>query len=137
MNRLLSSLFSRTNNTALSELNYDQAVSIDAAAHSQLSVQLKLINLTTEDLKIVKAVQPLIVTNIDMAVDAFYGTIIEIDELRRIITDHSTFERLKGTLRQHMIELFDGTIDMEFIRKRMRIAEVHQRIGLQPTAMKV
>lgn len=132
MKNVLSSLFSRTNNTTLSELNYDQAVSIDATGHSQLSIQLKLINLTTEDLKLVKAVQPLIVTNIDTAVDGFYGTIIEIDELKRIITDHSTIERLKGTLRQHMIELFDGMIDAAFIRKRMRIAEVHQRIGLQP-----
>jgi heme-based aerotactic transducer len=49
-----------------------------------------------------------------------------------IINDHSTIERLKGTLRRHISEMFAGVIDRKFIEQRKIIAHVHVRVGLQP-----
>lgn len=41
-------------------------------------------------------------------------------------------ERLKKTLSVHILEMFSGKINEEFIQKRMRIAQVHLKIGLLP-----
>lgn len=99
---------------------------------AKLKVQMKMIDLTVEDLKILKAIQPLVAEHIDEVVDSFYKTILEIEELKKIIANNSTVERLRSTLQQHLIELFNGNINFEFVEKRMKIAEIHQRIGLEP-----
>ncbi|QMV42466.1 globin-coupled sensor protein [Cohnella cholangitidis] len=99
--------------------------------HDLLSTQLKMIDLTQEDLRNVHALQPLILEHIDEIIETFYSTILEVSNLKKIITDNSTVERLRTTLRQHIIEIFSGHIDNGYIQKRLRIAEVHQRIGLE------
>ncbi|WEK54088.1 MAG: globin-coupled sensor protein [Candidatus Cohnella colombiensis] len=98
----------------------------------QLTTQLKMIDLSAEDIRIIHTIQPLIIEHIDEVIDAFYATIIEVTALKQIIIEHSTIERLRSTLKQHIIELFSGRINNEYIQKRLRIAEVHQRIGLEP-----
>lgn len=98
----------------------------------QLTTQLKMIDLSEDDIRIVQSIQPLIIDHIDEIIDTFYATIIEVTALKEIITEHSTIARLKSTLKQHIIELFSGKINSEYIQKRLRIAEVHQHIGLEP-----
>ncbi|OAO89122.1 hypothetical protein AXX17_ATUG04230 [Arabidopsis thaliana] len=97
-----------------------------------LTTQLKMIDLSLEDMRVVHTIQPLIMEHIDEIIDAFYATIVEVTVLRQIIIEHSTIERLRGTLKEHIIELFSGRIDSEYVQKRLRIAEVHQHIGLEP-----
>lgn len=106
--------------------------SIAVNLERKFTEQLNMIDLTEEDLKLLHTIQPFILEHIDETVNSFYKSVIDVEELRVIITDHSTVERLRETLRQHLIELFSGSIDDEFINKRIRIAEVHQRIGLAP-----
>ncbi|BBI31019.1 globin-coupled sensor protein [Cohnella abietis] len=101
-------------------------------SNQQLTTQLKMIDLTSEDLRIIHAIQPMIVEHIDEIIEAFYTTIVDVSVLKNIIIEHSTVERLRGTLKQHIIEIFSGRINSEYIQKRLRIAEVHQRIGLEP-----
>ena len=48
-----------------------------------------------------------------------------------IINDNSSVERLKNTLRQHITEMFDGRIDKVYFEKRIKIAHIHVKIGLQ------
>lgn len=105
--------------------------SIEVDSH-QLKEQLKMINLSIEDLQIIHSIQPLIMRNIDEIIDTFYAKIIEVTHLKQMITEHSTLDRLKNTLKGHIIELFSGRIDSEYIQKRLQIADVHQRIGLEP-----
>ncbi|WP_239618100.1 globin-coupled sensor protein [Cohnella mopanensis] len=93
--------------------------------------QLQMIDLTQEDLRNVHSLQPLIIEHIDEIIETFYSTILEVAGLKQIITENSTVDRLRTTLKQHVIEIFSGHIDDEYIRKRLRIAEVHQRIGLE------
>ncbi|BBH22638.1 heme-based aerotactic transducer HemAT [Paenibacillus baekrokdamisoli] len=98
----------------------------------QLTTQMKMIDLSAEDLRVIHSIQPMIIEHIDEIIEAFYATIVEVTVLKGIITEHSTIERLRGTLKQHIIEIFSGRINSEYIEKRLRIAEVHQRIGLEP-----
>ncbi|QJD86102.1 globin-coupled sensor protein [Cohnella herbarum] len=100
--------------------------------NDKLSAQLKMIDLTKEDIRMIQSIQPVIIERINEIIDVFYATILKVTTLRQIITDHSTIERLRTTLTQHIIELFSGHIDNEYVLKRLRIAVVHQRIGLEP-----
>ncbi len=97
-----------------------------------IQLQLKVIDLTVEDLNMLRSIRPLIEHHISDIMDIFYKSLLDVEELRAIINEHSTIERLKGTLRQHITEMFNGQIDQAYIAKRLRIAEVHQRIGLVP-----
>lgn len=105
---------------------------VHASDHSTLAKQLALIQLTEEDLAIAKAIQPVIIQHIDPIVDTFYEHIAKEELLMQIIEKNSSIERLKQTLKQHIMEMFSGKIDSEYFAQRSRIAVVHMRIGLEP-----
>lgn len=94
--------------------------------------QLEIIGLTVEDLQKIRAIQPLIKENQQLLVETFYQTILKADNLKDIIEKHSTVERLRVTLEKHILEMFSGIIDSEFVNKRITVAKVHYRIGLEP-----
>lgn len=105
---------------------------VHIAPGSLLSRQLELIHLTEHDLSIAKAIQPVIIQNINKIVDAFYDNIANEELLMTIINNNSTIDRLKQTLNRHITEMFCGKIDSEYIAQRSRIAIIHMRIGLEP-----
>ncbi len=109
-----------------------QHVNIDIDSNSDTARQMIMINLQEEDVKLLKAIQPLITQHIDEITASFYQTVLDVKVLEQIIKNNSTVERLKLTLRNHLIEMFSGNIDSEFIEKRLKIAKVHQAIGLEP-----
>lgn len=92
--------------------------------------QLEIISFSKNDLVNLKKIQPLISKDLDLIADQFYGTVKQVPHLTEIITKHSSFERLKETLKAHINEMFNGKINEEFINKRIRIAQAHVRIGL-------
>ncbi|MFK2825387.1 globin-coupled sensor protein [Bacillus sp. B190/17] len=128
-------IFFRTKAKKTAEIELAASISavgrLSVRPESSLSNQLDMIHLTEKDLTTVKALQPLVEKNLDSIVTTFYDTIIKQPNLLDIIQNHSSVERLKKTLRQHIWELFNGEIDDEFINKRLRIAYVHVRIGLK------
>ncbi|KOS63820.1 globin-coupled sensor protein [Lysinibacillus sp. FJAT-14222] len=114
---------------------------LDDAKHKQVSVeiqdamilkQLEMIDLSIEEIKTSKAIQPLISDHIDEIVTTFYQTITNVEQLRTIILENSTLDRLRKTLETHLIEMFGGQLNEEFLEKRIRIANIHYRIGLEP-----
>lgn len=94
--------------------------------------QLSIIQLTKEELPYLQVLQPVVSERIDELVIRFYDTILEVPHLKAIIEKHSNVERLRTTLSDHIIGLFSGQINQEYLQKRTRIAEIHFRIGLQP-----
>ncbi|MGG4013601.1 globin-coupled sensor protein [Bacillus smithii] len=104
---------------------------ISIAKGSEIEKQLIMIDLTEKDLYIIHAIQPFVIEKIDFIVDRFYKNLENEPSLLKIINDYSSIERLKKTLRQHIIEMFNGRIDASFIDKRIKIAHMHVKIGLQ------
>ncbi|HZG59183.1 MAG TPA: globin-coupled sensor protein [Anoxybacillus sp.] len=94
--------------------------------------QLEMIELTKRDLAMLTELKPFIEEKIDFIVTRFYDTLQKEPSLLEIINRHSSVDRLKQTLKIHIIEMFSGKIDEEFIEKRTRIAVTHLRIGLLP-----
>jgi len=98
--------------------------------NSDLEKQIMMIGLTKRDLQLVRQMQPFIMKNIDGLVEQFYSSLYEEPSLIETINKHSSVEKLKGTLKNHIVEIFNGVIDQEYIEKRKRIAHIHVRIGL-------
>nr|WP_246569910.1 globin-coupled sensor protein [Lentibacillus saliphilus] len=98
---------------------------------SEVEKQLKMIGLTTEDLQIINTLQPFVLEDVDHIVDRFYKNLENEPSLLNIIDDNSSIERLKKTLKQHIGEMFEGTIDDSYLAKRVTIAHIHVKIGLQ------
>ena len=99
---------------------------------SNIEKQIKMIALAEDDLRIINILQPYVMKNIDEIVERFYMNLTNEASLFKIINDHSTIDTLKLTLKQHISEMFGiGIIDPSYIQKRIRIAHVHVKIGLQ------
>ncbi|WOD61284.1 globin-coupled sensor protein [Niallia taxi] len=106
-------------------------VELNIDTHSEVYKQVQMIGLTSEDLIQIKRMHPFVLQHIDAIVDRFYKNLENEPSLLRIINDNSSIERLKKTLRTHICEMFAGEVNSQFIEKRIRIAHVHVRIGLQ------
>lgn len=92
--------------------------------------QIKMIGLTPRDLDIIHALQPFVKEKLDSIASNFYQNLEHEPSLLKIINDNSSTDRLKKTLKQHILEMFSGIIDEEFLVKRKRIAYIHVKIGL-------
>lgn len=98
---------------------------------SDVVKQMAMINLTEEDLGIIKALRPFVLEKMDEMVNQFYANLQHESSLLQIISDNSSIERLKKTLHQHISEMFEGHIDASYFEKRTRIAKIHVKIGLK------
>ena len=105
---------------------------ISISGNTDIILQMNMIHLTEEDLSLISAFRPVIVSRIEQITSSFYESILHVGKLKEIITKHTTVERLRLTLSNHLIEMFSGKIDEAFIQKRLKIALVHQKIGLPP-----
>ena len=101
-------------------------------SEKRITSKLSMIGLTNEDLQIITNMQPIIEGHIDQLVNDFYETILEVEELKQIIDTYSSVEKLRSTLKMHLVEMFSANIDEEFIEKRSRVAKIHYHIGLKP-----
>lgn len=98
----------------------------------ELNEQMRMIGLTEGDLRLLKQLRPQMEQSMEAITDAFYQSVVDVDKLKDIIIQHSTIERLKQTLKDHLLEIFNGEINEAYVGKRLRIAEVHKRVGLEP-----
>lgn len=94
--------------------------------------QLELVDLTERDLQLIKSLKPYVEQSVVDVVQGFYKAVENVPTLREVIQKHSSSERLRQTLRHHIIEMFEGRIDEEFMEKRRRVAKMHVKINLYP-----
>lgn len=95
-------------------------------------LQINLIHLTRQDLRLIRSLKPYIERNVVEVVGAFYQAVEGVPSLLEVIQKHSSSERLRQTLRHHIIEMFEGRIDEAFVEKRRRVAKMHVKINLYP-----
>ncbi|WP_245411550.1 globin-coupled sensor protein [Alkalicoccus urumqiensis] len=110
----------------------ETSVKLDLDGHPDVKKQMTMTKFDEAALRELVKLQPLIEENIVHLIDFFYANLEEKPHLMEIIETNSSVERLKKTLRRHIVEMFDGTIDSTFLQKRIRIAEIHVKIGLEP-----
>ena len=104
---------------------------ISQAVLTAFSSQLQMIQLTDMDLELIEKLQPLLKEHLEQIVAGFYQSVYVETSLIELINRNSSVERLKLTLKNHLFEMFSGTIDEQFIAKRNQIAYVHVHLGLR------
>lgn len=129
----MSYLFFRRRRKVTSLLTEAENQEITLRTNDQnLLKKLSLISFNENDLRILKTLYPIIEENMGEVVKGFYDTILKIPELKQLIEKHSSVERLQSVLFPHLLELFSGVIDESFVEKRLRVANIHYQIGLEP-----
>ncbi|SDN75818.1 globin-coupled sensor protein [Alkalicoccus daliensis] len=118
--------------TGTALLEKKEQIMLQIQPGSEIEKQLRMTGLNEETLYILQSLQPLINHNINELIDFFYENLEIKPHLMEIINKNSSVERLKQTLRVHIVEMFSGRLDEEFIEKRIRIAKIHVKIGLEP-----
>src|SRR3954469_2838212 len=78
---------------------------IDVRSGSDVEKQLTMIGLTTEDLDIIHSLQPFVKEKLDYITNQFYKNLQREPTLFTIINHHSSTDRLKKTLQQHIFEM--------------------------------
>ncbi|WP_394189014.1 protoglobin domain-containing protein [Paenisporosarcina quisquiliarum] len=114
----------------LTEKSLANQIHFDIPPGSELARQIDVISLTESDLTFIKELEPIVTDHIDFIVNQFYENITKQPNLQLIIDTFSSVDKLKMTFKKHILELFTGIIEEEFIGKRIKIAHVHVKVGL-------
>jgi signal transduction histidine kinase len=86
---------------------------------------------TDDDGRLVASLAPIVEPWFRPLIDDFYEEIERHPEARKVITGgQDQIERLKGTLRQWVRELFEGRYDRGYVVRRWRVGWRHVEIGL-------
>jgi len=92
--------------------------------------RMRLLGIDERTFEALREAAPLLRDVVDSIVAAFYEQLGEIPSLRHLVAEHSSVQRLSATLRQYLLDFADTRLDDAHVASRMRIAEVHDRIGL-------
>lgn len=133
----LLSKWRRTNNAEIKFGIYEADSSsniarIELRNYPTLQKQIDLIDLTSQDLAFVKSYQPSIQQGVEEIVSVFYKNVLAVPSLKKIIEERSAVERLKMLLGTYIVNMFEGQIDEESIQQKMKLAQMHFKIGLEP-----
>jgi hypothetical protein len=90
------------------------------------------LRLTPEEERLLPQLQPLITRHMDELVKAFYRHLLQFDETRRLLSDEIITNRLLAAQRTYLLELVGGSYGAEYQARRLKIGQVHERIGLTP-----
>jgi heme-based aerotactic transducer len=100
---------------------------------AELEIRKQFLNLTPKRLQLLAESKDLINSLAQDLVGIFYGKLMETEELKRIIEEHSTVEKLGKTFVMYCNSLATDKVDMEYVQQRMRIGNVHNRVRLLPS----
>ncbi|UII54323.1 protoglobin domain-containing protein [Cytobacillus spongiae] len=92
--------------------------------------QIKFTGITEHKLKLISQYKESFSPSLESIVDQLYTDIYDVPEMRDIINDYSTINRLKVTQLKYLQSCLDGMIDDAYIESRLTIGRVHSRIGL-------
>jgi len=103
----------------------------NVAEPGDIREQIKMVSLTENDAKFSVSLSKLLEPSMDEIADRFYAVLLDNAELNNMIHEHSTVERLKQTLLEHIRTMLNIRINDQYVSKRKAIALKHLHIGLQ------
>ncbi|CAJ1411890.1 unnamed protein product [Effrenium voratum] len=98
----------------------------------EIEKRKQLFDLRGEDIATLLSCKSAVIERLDWAIDEFYARQIDDPEIALIIGDSETLSRLKGAMRNYIVELFGGIYDNDYVNSRLRVGKVHWRIGVTP-----
>lgn len=120
----------KAESSSLLAISKQMTPKLEVAAGSDLEKQLNMLDITKADLAVAQVLKPYVEVEIQNIVDRFYENLEHNPDLVTIINEHSSIDQLKKSLSRHIVDIFAGAMNEEFIRKRKVIASIHVKIGL-------
>ena len=91
---------------------------------------MTFVHLRPEDQALLCELHPLMEKHIDRIIEQFYVELFRYPEPRGFFTEEATLRRVKAEQRAYLLSLFsDELVDAHF-EMRLRIGQMHERIGL-------
>jgi rsbT co-antagonist protein RsbR len=117
---------SRHNSRAI-EGSLRQEMALDAA---EIARRKEFLELREEDVERLMGLNELAERYADEVIAQFYKHLLSFDEGRDYFSNPATLEHVRRMQRGYFLRLTQGDYDLAYIEDRLRIGEVHERIGL-------
>ncbi len=98
----------------------------------EIDDRLSFLGLADSDRRLLAELAPLLERHADRLVSAFYRHLLSFEETRHLLADPAVKARLLSKQRAYLLSLAGPTIDEDYVQERLRIGQVHARIGLGP-----
>ena len=98
----------------------------------EISHRKDLFEFGRDDVYNLKKIKEIINQNVDVIVDEFYENQLSNPDIKLIIGDEETLRRLMSAQRSYIVSLVGGEYGISYINHRLRIGQVHKRIGVSP-----
>ena len=66
----------------------------------------------------------------DAVIDEFYRHLLTFEDMRAFFRDDQVLERVENLQREYFLRLTQGNYDLAYVKNRLKIGAVHERIGL-------
>ena len=98
----------------------------------ELEIRLAYLGIDEEDRIALASLRPMLESEADGLVDAFYRHLLTFQRTRHLLRDDRVRTHLLEMQRQYLLSLAGPVIDEEYVKQRRHIGDVHERIGLEP-----
>ncbi|MES2296955.1 MAG: EAL domain-containing protein [Pseudomonadota bacterium] len=109
-----------------------EAARASASSDAAIALRKAFLEIGAADAALLAKIHPYLLEQRAALADAFYAHLLRFPEMRSLLNDAATVERLKRAQARYFAELSAGDYGADYVRKRLRIGQVHQRIGLAP-----
>ena len=97
---------------------------------SEWEERKKFVTFTADDEEALSWLRPMAEFFADEVVSDLYDILTRSDATKAFLTDESLVTGLKKTQTDYFIQLFAGNYGEEYLKNRLRIGEVHYKVGL-------
>jgi rsbT co-antagonist protein RsbR len=100
--------------------------------YEDIDQRLAYLDLSEEERALLADLRPLFESSGDGVVASFYRHLLTFGPTRQLLRDPVVKERLLVKQREYLLSLAPPALDAAYIEDRVRIGELHERIGLEP-----
>jgi signal transduction histidine kinase len=98
--------------------------------HASLEQRLAFLGLGAEERAALADLGPILERHAGRLVSAFYRHLLSFEDTRKLLSAPEVKERLMAKQREYLLSLSNPGLDEEYVEDRLRIGEVHARVGL-------
>jgi PAS domain-containing protein len=99
---------------------------------NELHQRMQYLEMGPQDIDLLRHIHPLLQPHLPRIIDAFYQHLLSVPVLRQMLGDGATLARLRRVQSVYFHALTAGDYGNDYVRNRLRVGLVHQRIGLAP-----
>ena len=100
--------------------------------HEDIEQRLAYLDLSDEERALLADLRPLFESSGEGVVASFYRHLLTFGPTRQLLRDPVVKERLLAKQHEYLLSLAPPALDAAYVEDRVRIGELHERIGLEP-----